>query len=252
MGPEGPAASRDRLHAGARDHAGFHRRPVHRGPGGDARGHRAARRRPAACQPARARGAGHRSFGAGRRVWGRRFAQAQQRDRIRPQRRALHVSALGPDRFQQLQGGSPEHRHRASGEHRAAGAGGVLGRRERQADRLSRYAGGNRLPHHHGQRARRAGLGRGRHRGRGGDARSAGHHAHSPGHRLQAHGGIAGRHHRDRPGADGDGDPAQERRGRQIRRVLRRRPEGSAARRPCDHRQHVARVRVHLRDLPDR
>ncbi len=47
---------------------------------------------------------------------------AQQRNRIQPQRRALHVPALGPDRVQQLQGGAAEHRHRAPGEHRAAGA----------------------------------------------------------------------------------------------------------------------------------
>ncbi len=38
----------------------------------------------------------------------------------------------------------------------------------------------------------------------------------------------------------------------QVRRVLRRRPRGAAARRPRDDRQHVARVRLDLRDLPDR
>ena len=65
-------------------------------------------------------------------------------------------------------------------------------------------------------------------------------------------GSSARRHDRDRPGADGDRDAAQEGRGRQVRRVLRRRPQGSAARRPRDHRQHVAGVRLHLRDLPDR
>ena len=104
--PKAAAASRDRLHAGARDHAGLHRRAVHRRSGGHARGHRAARRRSAARQSARARRAGHRSLGAGRRVRRRRFAQAQQRDRVQPQRRALHVPALGPDRVQQLQGGA--------------------------------------------------------------------------------------------------------------------------------------------------
>ena len=40
-----------------------------------------------------------------------------------------------------------------------------LGRRHHP---LPRHPGGHRLPHHHGQRPRRAGLGRGRHRGRGG------------------------------------------------------------------------------------
>ena len=39
--------------------------------------------------------------------------------------------------------------------------------------RLSRHAGRHRQPHHHGQRPRRARLGRRRHRGRGGHARPA-------------------------------------------------------------------------------
>ena len=59
-------------------------------------------------------------------------------------------------------------------------------------------------------------------------------------------------HHRHRSRAHRHRDAAQERRGRQVRRVLRRRPEGSAARRSRHHRQHVARVRFDLRDLPDR
>ena len=52
----------------------------------------------------------------------------------------------------------------------------------------------------------------------------AGDHADSAGHRLQAHRQPAGRHHGDRPRADGDRNSAQERRGRQIRGILRRRP----------------------------
>ena len=57
---------------------------------------------------------------------------------------------------------------------------------------------------------------------------------------------------RDRPRADGHRDAARARRGRHVRRVLRRRPRRPAARRPRDDRQHVARVRLDLRDLPDR
>ena len=95
-----------------------------------------------------------------------------------------------------------------------------------KAARLSRHAGRHRLAHHHDQRPRRARLGRRRHRGRGGDARSAGHHADPAGHRLQAHGQLAGGHHRDRSGAHGHRDAAQEGRGGQVRRVLRRRPQG--------------------------
>jgi aconitate hydratase len=41
-------------------------------------------------------------------------------------------------------------------------------------------------------------------------------------------------------------------RGREIRRILRRRPEEPAARRPRHHRQHGARIRQHLRHLPHR
>ena len=45
---------------------------------------------------------------------------------------------------------------------------------------------------------------------------------------------------------------AQARRGGQVRRILRRRPGEPAAGRPRHHRQHVARIRQHLRDLSDR
>ena len=41
--------------------------------------------------------------------------------------RALHVSALGPDRIQQFQGGAAQYRHRAPGQHRAAGARHICG-----------------------------------------------------------------------------------------------------------------------------
>ena len=57
---------------------------------------------------------------------------------------------------------------------------------------------------------------------------------------------------RDRPRAHGDRDAARERRRRQVRRVLRPRPADTSARRPRDDRQHVARVRLDLRDLPGR
>ena len=49
-----------------------------------------------------------------------------------------------------------------------------------QRRRVSGHARRDRFPHHDDQRARRARLGRGRHRGRGGDARPAGVHARSP------------------------------------------------------------------------
>ena len=95
-------------------------------------------------------------------------------------------------------------------------------------------------------------LGRGRHRGRSGHAGAARHHADSAGHRFQAHGQLAGGHHGHRPRAHGHRDSAQERRGGQIRGILRRRPQGLALGGPRHHRQHVAGVRLHLRDLPHR
>ena len=58
---------------------------------------------------------------------------------------------------------------------------------------------------------------------------------------LPAHRHPARGVHRHRPGADGDGDAAPARRGRQVRGVLRRGRVGRAARQPGHHRQHVAR-----------
>ena len=65
-------------------------------------------------------------------------------------------------------------------------------------------------------------------------------------------GELAGGRDRDRPRADRHRDAARARRGREVRRVLRRGPREPAARRPRDDRQHVAGVRLDLRDLPDR
>ena len=57
---------------------------------------------------------------------------------------------------------------------------------------------------------------------------------------------------RDRPRADRDRDAAREGRRRQVRRVLRPGLAEPRPRRPGDDRQHVAGVRLDLRDLPDR
>ena len=178
--------------------------------------------------------------------------RAQQPDRVQSQRRTLYVFALGPDRLQQFQSRAAQHRHRASGQPRAPCARRVRGGVGHPTARFPRYARRNRFSHHHDQRARRARLGCRRHRGRGRDARSTGDHAHSTGDRLQAHRQSARRHHRDGSRAHGDRNPAQERRRRQVRRILRRRPQRLAARRPRDHRQHVAGVRLDLRYFPDR
>ncbi len=118
--------------------------------------------------------------------------------------------------------------------------------------RLSGHAGRHRFAHHHGQRPLGARLGRRRHRGGSRHARPALFDAAAGSDRRQAHRQAQGRHDRDRPRAHRHADAAQARRGRQVRRVLRPRPRQSDDRGPRHHRQHVARIRRHLRLLPDR
>ena len=115
-----------------------------------------------------------------------------------------------------------------------------------------RHPGRHRLPHDDDQRARRPRLGRGRDRGRGRDARPADLDAAPSGDRLQADRRAARGRHRDRPRPDGHGDAPGEGRRLQVRRVLRPGDLGPRPGRPGDDRQHVAGVRLDLRDLPDR
>ena len=112
------------------------------------------------------------------------------------------------------------------------------------------HAGRHRQPHHHDQRPRRPGLGRGRHRGRGRHAGPALLHARPRGHRLQADRRPARRRHRHRPRPHRDPDAALPRRRRQVRGVLRRRAEQALAAGPRDDREHVARVRGDVHVLP--
>ena len=70
--------------------------------------------------------------------------------------------------------------------------------------------------------------------------------------RVPADRRAAGRHDRHRPGADDHRAAAQARRGRQVRRVPRRRRGRRAGGQPGHDRQHEPGVRLHLRDLPDR
>ncbi len=138
VGRQGGPEPRNRLHARARDHAGLHRRAGRRRPRRHARSDDPPRRQPAGNQPARPGRTGHRPLGAGGQLRHRGFARQEQRNRVRPQRRALFVPALGPDGVQQLQGRAAEHRHRAPGQRRAPRARGVRGRQERREARLSR------------------------------------------------------------------------------------------------------------------
>ena len=117
---------------------------------------------------------------------------------------------------------------------------------------LPGHPGRHRLAHDDGQRARRARLGRRRDRGRGGDAGPADLDAAAAGRRLQARWRAARGRDRHRPGPDRDRDAARARGRLQVRRVLRPRPGDARPGRPGDDRQHVAGVRLDLRDLPRR
>ena len=239
----------DPVHAGPRDHAGLHRRPLRRRPRHHARGDGRARRRRHEDQPARARRDGHRPLRDRRRLRHAAGLRAQRRDRVRAQPRALPVPALGPGRVRRLQGRPARHRHRPPGQHRAPRPRRVTRARRRG---LPRHLRRHRLPHHDGQRHRRGRLGRRRHRGRGGDARPAGLHADPARRRLQALRRPARGLDRHRPGAHDHRDAARARRGRQVRRVLRRGRLRAAAGQPRHHRQHEPGVRLHHRRLPDR
>ena len=108
---------------------------------------------------------------------------------------------------------------------------------------VPRFAGRHRFAHDDGQRPGRFRLGRRRHRSRGRHARPAAFDADSGSRRLQAARPPAGRRDGHRPGADRYRNAAQERRGRQIRRVLRHgtfEPEPAG---PRDDRQHGSRIR---------
>ena len=154
----------------------------------------------------------------------------------------------GQSGLRQLQGGAAQHRHLPPGEPRVPGARGGVARRPG----VPRHARRHRLAHDDDQRARRARLGRRRHRGGGGDARPAGVDADPAGGRLQAHRRAARGLHRHRPRPHRHPDAARARRGRQVRGVLRRRAAQPAAGRPRHDREHVAGDGRHLRDLPGR
>ena len=107
--------------------------------------------------------------------------------RVRAQPRALRVPALGPEGVRQLPRRAARHRHLPPGKSRVSGAGGVVrAEDDGRTGRLSRHAGRHRQPHHDDQRPGRAGLGRGRHRGRGRHARPAAVHARPRSGRLRA------------------------------------------------------------------
>ena len=76
--------------------------------------------------------------------------------RVPAQHRALPAAALGPAGLRRVPGGAAGHGHLPPGQPRVPVPGGL---RHRRRPGLLRHPGGHRLPHHHGQRARRARLG---------------------------------------------------------------------------------------------
>ena len=237
---------RHRLHAGTRAHAGLHRRARRGGPGRDAERRGARGRGPVPGESRHPRGPHHRSQRAGRPVPHPGGLRAQHRVRVPAQRRALHAPPLGAAGVRRPQRGPARRRDLPSGEPGASRPGRV-GARGRG---VPRHAGRHRLAHHDDQRPRRARLGRGRHRGRGRDARSAHVPPAARRDRCARHRRAAGRHHGDGPGADAHGDAARPRRGGEVRRVLRRRALVAHHGRPRHPVQHVPRVRGHRRVLP--
>ena len=242
---------RDRLPPRPRADAGLHRRAGRGRPRRHARRHEGAGRRPLQDQPAGAGRPRHRPLRAGRLLRLGRRLREERGARVRAQQGALRVPALGRRRLQQLPRRAAGHRHLPPGQPREPRAVGVDQARPLRAG-FPRHLRRHRQPHHHGQRAGRARLGRGRHRGGGGHARPAGRHGDPRGDRLRLQGQAQGRRHRHRPGAHLHADAAQARRGGEVRRVLRRGARPPLGGGPRNDRQHGARVRRHLRLLPGR
>ncbi len=164
---------------------------------------------PGAHQPARARRAGDRSLGAGRRVRLARRLPGQRRARVRAQRGALRLPALGPGCVRQLRRRAARHGDRAPGQPRVPRARGLRGRGARP--RVPRHARRHRLAHDDDQRAGRSGLGGRGHRGGGRDARPADVDADPARARLPAARRAARGCHGDRPRPDGHRDACARR-----------------------------------------
>ena len=223
LGREGRAVEGDPLPAGARPDAGLHRRPRRRRPRRDARRDGRARFRPGQDQPARPRRPRHRPLGPGRRLRQCPRLRRQRRARVRAQRGALRVPALGPEGVRQLPRRPARDRHLPSGQPRAPRQGRLVRREGRRPERLPRHARRHRLPHDDDQRPQHPRLGRRRDRGGGGHARPADLDAAAAGDRLPARRRARRRDHGDRPRPAGHRDAARARRRQQVRRVLRSR-----------------------------
>ena len=258
LGSQGDPVARDRVPAEPGAAPGLHRRARRGRPGGDARRDAADGRRPQEDQPPPAGRAGHRPLGPGRRGGHDGSPSRPTPSWSSAATASATPSSAGARRLQELPRRAPRHRDRPPGQSRVPGPRRLpverpeRGPAGRPAAALPRHAGRDRLAHDDDQRPGRAGLGRRRDRGRGGDARPAGLDARAAGRRIQARRDLARGLDRDRPGPDRHRDAPPQGGGRQVRRVLRRGPGQPAAGRPGHDRQHGPRIRRHLRDLPGR
>ena len=134
LGPRGDALVRDRLHAGARHPAGLHRRALRRGPGGDARCHRATRRRRRARQSAGARPSWSSTTPCRSMSTAPPGALAAN-TAIEFARNGERYAFLrwGQTAFRNFQVVPPEHRHRAPGQPRVPRPRDLRRRSQRQA-----------------------------------------------------------------------------------------------------------------------
>ena len=182
-------------------------------------------------------------FGTARRV------RAQRRDRVRAQRRALPVPALGPGRLRRLQGGAAGHRHRAPGQHRVPGPNVVM-ERDGVAYPDTCVGTDSHTTMENGLGVLGWGVG-----GIEAEAAMLGQPVSMLIPRVvgfKLSGERPARRDRHRCRAHRHRDAAQARRGRQVRRVLRRGCGRGAAGQPRHAGQHEPRVRLHRSDFPDR
>ena len=185
VGRERPARHRDPVHAGARDHAGLHRRALRRRPRHDARGRRRPRRR----RRPRSTRWPPPSWSSTTRciidVFGR--ADAFERNvehRVRAQPASATSSCAGARPRSTT---SRSSRRAPASCTRSTSSTSPAPSWSATASAYPDTCVGTDSPHDDGQRPRRARLGRRRHRGRGGHARPARLDAHPARRRLQAH-----------------------------------------------------------------
>ena len=256
--PAAQPSERDRVHARARADAGLHRRARRRRPRGDARRDGADGRRPREDQPARARRARDRPLRAGRRLRHARRLPRSTPSASSSATRSATRSCAGARRRSSTSRScrrTPGSCTRSTSSTSRASSSSA--RRRRSAARSRRRAYPDTLVGTDSHTTMVNGLGV-LGWGVGGIEAEAAMLGQPMSmlipqvRRLPLHGALPRGRDRDRPRADRHRDAARARRRRQVRRVLRRRPRRPAARRPRDDRQHVARVRLDLRDLPDR